>query len=79
MITILDEVIKEMEEASKAKLLPFPHPRTISLIEAASYIKSFTRSDLLKYLHKLKAQSEIAPITTEDLDRLIEDIIVNYQ
>ncbi len=66
----LTEVVQEMQEA--AKVIPFPGKNYLPLAEAASYIKSFVRADILKILFNLKEEAKQQPITETEIDRLIE-------
>ena len=68
-----NEVVKEMQEAQQSsKIVPFPGKNYLPLAEAASYIKSFVRADVLKILFNLKEEAKDKPITETEIDRLIE-------
>lgn len=61
-----------MAQEDNNKIVPFPGSKYISLIEAASYIKSFVRADVLKVLQNLKDNSDGKTVPIEHINRLIE-------
>lgn len=70
-----DDVVEEMRSA--AKVIPFPGAKYIPLADAASYIKSFVRADILKILYGLREEASITPITEEQINRLIEHYAIH--